>query len=190
MNEDRKNSILSIRALNLSRSRNARQQRELPKNYKHTSEYVHLTLQERRSFLSSVAATIDSWKDAVLFAEAQDKTKAQLPNAFDVAFEQVVTRFNTFLGARGQSTGLLVQDNNQTVASHLTANMRRYHNEGTIWSSIDRIVETPLFVDSHLTSMVQVADLCAVAIRRFCEKDDRELYECTCEICREHGRYP
>ena len=94
MNEDRKNSILSIRALNLSRSRNARQQRELPKNYKHTSEYVHLTLQERRSFLSSVAVTIDSWKDAVLFAEAQDKTKAQLPNAFDVAFEQVVTRFN------------------------------------------------------------------------------------------------
>ena len=103
---------------------------------------------------------------------------------------------------------------NQTVASHLTANMRRYHNEGTIWSSIDRIVETPLFVDSHLTSMVQVADLCAVAIRRFCEKDDRELWErikgridksgdrlvgirhytgrtrCTCEICREHGRYP
>ncbi len=210
--EDRKKAILSIRTLNLARARKNRQQRELLKNYRHTNDYAHLTIEERRAFLDSIANTINSWQDAVLFAEAQDKTKAQPGNAFDVAFEQVVTRFNTFLGARGQSTGLLVQDNNQTVASHLTANMRRYHNEGTIWSTIDRIVETPLFVDSHLTSMVQVADLCAVAIRRFCEKGERALYDrirgridrsgdrlvgirhytgrvkCSCEICREHGR--
>jgi hypothetical protein len=210
--EDRKKAILSIRALNLARSRTHSQQRELLKNYKHTSEYAHLTIEERKAFLNSIADTINSWKDAVLFAEAQDKAKAQPVNAFDVAFEQVVTRFNTFLGARGQAMGMIVQDNNQTVSSLLTASMRRYHREGTIWSKIDRIIETPLFVDSHLTSMVQVADLCAVAVRRFCEKGDRELFDriksrfdrsgdrlvgirhytgrvkCSCEICKEHGR--
>jgi len=210
--EDRRKAALSIRTLNLARSRPNRQQRELLKNYKHTLDYVHLTLEQRRAFLHSIADSINSWKDAVLFAEAQDKPKAQATNAFDIAFEQVITRFNTFLGARGQSTGLVVQDNNQTVAMQLTASMRRYHREGTIWTKIDRIVETPLFVDSHLTSLVQVADLCAVAIRRFCEKEDRGLYDrikerfdrsgerlvgirhytgrvkCNCEICREHGR--
>jgi len=210
--DERRREVLAVRAMNLARSRTRERHLELSKNYAKTAEYIHLSREQRRAVVGELADLIASWADAFLFAEAQDKTKAPSDRAFDFAFEQVVTRFNTFLRERGQTLGIIVQDNNPTVASRLTANMRRYHTKGTMWSDIDRIIETPLFVDSHLTSLVQLADLCAYAVRRFCEKSERDLWDrivarfdvknghlvgirhftgrspCSCEICTAHGR--
>jgi hypothetical protein len=108
--------------------------------------------------------------------------------------------------------GLLVQDNNQTVSARLTAMMRNFHSVGTMWTDIDRIIETPLFVDSSLTSMVQMADVCAYATRRFFENYETDLFDriydrfdraagrvvgirhytgvvqCTCRVCVDHRR--
>jgi hypothetical protein len=91
--------------------------------------------------------------------------------------------------------------------------MRRFHKLGTAWVNIERIVETPLFVDSHLTSMVQLADLAAYAVRRFYEHGETDLFDrlyvkfdrvsdgtvvgirhytgkeaCQCRVCSDHGR--
>jgi len=55
--------------------------------------------------------------------------------------------------------------------------MRRFHSQGTLWASVERIIETPLFVDSSLTSMVQMADLCAYATRRFFENGEQDLLD-------------
>ena len=105
--------------------------------------------------------------------------------------------------------GLLVHDNNQTIAKKHTDLMKRFHEEGTPWTNLDNIVETPLFVDSRLTGMVQIADLCAYALRRFLENSETGLFSkifsradrlgskvvgvrhyssksCACEICRTH----
>jgi hypothetical protein len=97
------------------------------------------------------------------------------------AFEQIVSRFEQYLartegGAGPRSYGLLVHDNNQTVALKHTALMRNFHASGTLWTRVDRIIETPLFVDSKLTSMVQAADLCAYAFRRFVENGESDLF--------------
>ena len=168
-----------------------------------------------------MADEIASWNDCRLFGEAVDKRSygGQTPTVpvFDAAFTQVVARFAQFLTnrSRGFGTdlrGLLVQDNNVDVARRLIDLMRRFHAEGTPWAPVDRITEVPLFVDSELTSMVQVADLCAYATRRFVENDETELFDriysrfdrvvqavvglrhytgrnpCNCRICREHGR--
>ena len=66
-----------------------------------------------------------------------------------------------------------------------------------------------MFVDSQLTSMVQLADLCAYAIRRYLENSEEELFDlvfqradraggvslgvrhftsagCPCKICASH----
>ena len=77
---------------------------------------------------------------------------------------------------------------------------------------VSRLVETPLFVDSRLTSMVQLADLCAYAVRRNFENGETDLLDrfydrfdraagrlvgirhytgkqaCNCRICVDHGR--
>jgi hypothetical protein len=58
-----------------------------------------------------------------------------------------------------------------------TSLMRRFHKRGTLWTRIQRLIETPLFVDSSLTSLVQIADLCGYALRRYLENGERDLFE-------------
>ena len=101
------------------------------------------------------------------------------------AFEQVVSRFERYLrnlrprgagpGAQ-RNHGLLVHDNNETVARRHTRMMRSFHAAGTPWTSVDCIIETPMFVDSKLTRMVQIADLCAYALRRYLENGEAGLF--------------
>ena len=171
--------------------------KSLKKLYRLTKDYVHLTHQERMNLLRTLADEIGSWKDARLFAEAIDKRRLSARiSAFEQAFEQVVTRLHRFLSERedqrlrlrsGQSEralqkaainhALLIQDNNETDAKNLTALMRRFHEQGTLFAKIPRIIETPLFVDSDLTSLVQMADLCAYSTRRFFENDECDLFD-------------
>ncbi len=184
----RKNSLIKAAALKTDT-----QLKALKKLYKKSAQYVHLTHAQRTQLLRELADEIGSWHDARLFAEAVNK--AAMPpgaNIFEKAFEQLVTRFHTFLTKRedqrvnrGGTTsaqsldncGLLIEDNNETVAKNITALMRRFHAQGTLWATVERIIETPLFVDSSLTSMVQMADLCAYATRRFFENAEEDLFD-------------
>ena len=209
----RRKAVLGVRALNLSRSRTKEQDKSLRKTYRKTQDYVHLTRDERIELVQTLADIIGAWDDSRLFIEAQDKVHISQGARFDWAFEQVVARFDTFLKASGDSNGLIVQDNNQTVETKLTEAMRRFHQDGTAWTKIGRVIETPLFVDSALTSMVQMADICAYATRRYFERGETDLfdrvapridrrggdlvgirhytgkYRCRCQICLKHGRY-
>lgn len=150
--EARKRLVLAVRTQNLARHRDIRAQRDLIKQYRLTEPYMHLTRAERRTCIEELADLIGSWSDALIFAEAQQKLS--LPNGcgdFEEAFEQVVTRFNTCLKNLGSIHGLLIQDNNETMAKKLTRQMRKFHSEGTTWTKdIEFVVETPLFVDSAL----------------------------------------
>lgn len=72
---------------------------------------------------------------------------------------------------------MLIHDNNQTVAGRLTELMKTFLRTGTLWTEVDRVIETPMFVDSQLTNMVQIADLCAYALRRYLENGEEELFD-------------
>jgi hypothetical protein len=152
------------------------------KNYKKTQSYIHLSHAERSACLAELVALISSWKDCVLFAECTDKRsfngKAPRIPPFNEAFTQVVTRFHRYLvRCVPQPQGMLIQDQNDTVAKRLTTLMRDFHDNGTKWlQAIPQIVETPLFVNSEYTSMVQMADLCAFAVRRYCEFGETALF--------------
>lgn len=203
--------------LKLQKSQDRKSYRQQKKNFAHTKSYIHLTRDERRQLVWDVADCVSKWGFSRLFAECIDKIyydPARTPRTVDEqAFEQVVSRFEQYLGktqSAGQKNyGLLVHDNNQTVAKRHTALMRRFHQQGTLWTSIERIIETPLFVDSSLTSLVQVADLCAYALRRYLENQEADLFKkifqradrysgvivgarhwspvsCDCEICKNH----
>lgn len=209
----RRKAVEAVRTLNLTKPRKNSQQKALLKNYKKTAPYIHLTRDERLALLDELASLVEGWPDARLFADAHDKNRLAGIDHFEFAFEQVVTRFNTYLLLTGSEIGLLVQDNNETIAKRLTATMRDFHRKGTAWGNVGRVIETPMFVDSELTSMVQLADLCAYAIRRFIENGERRLfdrvkqridrkdgnwvgirhytgrYKCRCEICLAHGRH-
>ena len=197
----------------------AKTYRQTKKNYKKTEAYVHLTYAERQQCISDVAGCVSGWGFARVFAECIDKiyfdpSRATAP-VDEQAFEQVVSRFERFLqlvGTSGgrQNFGLLIHDNNETVARKHTELMKRFHEAGTLWTRLDNIIETPLFVDSELTRMVQIADLCAYAMRRYLENQETELFnriferadrrdglavgvrhftssKCTCLICGTHS---
>ncbi len=152
------------------------------KDYEKSAAYTHLTMTERIELLKQLGDAVASWPDCRLFAECIDKrafngVEPRTPPV-EEAFTQVVSRFHRFLEAQDPPEhGLIVQDHNETNAARLTQLMRKFHADGTRWTEqIRLIVETPLFVDSQLTSIVQLADLCAYAIRRFCENGETDLF--------------
>ena len=172
--------------LRLQRVRNPKLYRQTRKNYRKTESYIHLSYDERRKLISDLAVCVSAWGCASLFAECVDKVHfdpARATRAIDEqAFEQVVSRFEQYLQATDASGGtgsfgLLIHDNNATVAVKHTEMMKRFHESGTLWTEVASIIETPLFVDSELTGMVQIADLCGYALRRYLENDEEELFD-------------
>ena len=170
------------------------------------------------SVLREILDSLSSMSFVRIFAECIDKTSCrekQPLELFEQAFLQVVTRFEAFLEAISKphrTYGLLIQDNNPTVAARLTKLMKHFHDFGTRYRNIEHIVETPVFVDSQLTGMVQIADVCAFAFRRFFDKGETDLFDriysridrkgntlvgarhyvqgqqCTCRVCSDHSK--
>jgi Protein of unknown function (DUF3800) len=207
--------------LALQKTQNSKAYRQAKKNYKHSDAYTHLTFDERLMALRAVADAVASWGNVRLFAECIDKTHFDIARSkrsvVEQALEQVVSRFQQYLKIavtngqpQSQPFGLLVHDNNESVAKKHTELMRHFHEKGTDWTNIDNIIETPLFVDSSLTRMVQIADLCSYALRRYVENGETDLFQriftradrskkgktvgvrhftdkgCKCEICNSH----
>lgn len=150
-----------------------------------------LTYAERAAVVREVADRIGGWGFARLFAECIDKVHfdpiRSARTVAEQAFEQVISRFQRYLTNTEQvgghrNHGLLVHDNNKSVARKHTDLMRHFHEQGTLWTAVDRIIETPLFVDSRLTRMVQIVDLCSVALRKFCENGESNAHKHQC-VC-------
>ena len=208
--------------LHLQKEQQNKTYRQIKKNFAHTRPYIHLTVDERRQLVRDVADRVSNWGYGRLFAECIDKIHFDPSRAGqsvdEQAFEQIVSRFEQYLvntdeGGPQRNFGLLVHDNNETIARKHTNLMRRFQREGTLWTRIERIIETPLFVDSTLTSMVQIADLCSYALRRYLENGETDLFGriftradligntvvgvrhftgagCGCEICLSHRAPP
>jgi len=178
--------------LRLQASPNRKTFKQQSKTFRHTQPYIHLTYEERHKFIRELATIVSGWGFARLFAECIDKIHfdpSRAPKTPDEqAFEQLVSRFERYLDNISPATdqqpsdklqycyGLLIHDNNETVAKKHTALMKSFHGNGTLWTSINHIIETPLFVSSELTSMIQIADLCSYALRRYLENKEEELF--------------
>jgi hypothetical protein len=217
VNRERATYLLSLQ----SSPQKVKTLRQTKKTYRNTDPYTHLTRSERLHAVRDVADCIGQWGFARLFAECIDKlnfdTSREQRSVGEQAFEQVVTRFERYLenvdpGIPGRrQLSLLVHDNNQTVARKHTDLMKHFHLRGTLYGRLNHIVETPLFVDSGLTRMVQIVDLCSYALRRYLENGETDLFHrilpradragstvvgirhytvpgCQCEICQAHRR--
>lgn len=218
---NRRREVEQIRRAELIRlqqsPQTSRHYHKTKKTYKQTSDYIHLTFDERKKFVIEIAKLIRSWSFCRLFAECIDKihfdpTRTKL-SIDEQAFEQLVSRFEQYLKIYSKTIGekqfgLLIHDNNDTVCKRHTRLMKQFHKTGTLWTTVKNIIETPLFVDSKLTSMIQLADVCAYALRRYLEKSEDYLFtevfkradtkkgavvgirhftgNCSCEICRSH----
>ncbi len=205
--------------LRLQGSKNQKLYYKTKKNYRKTQSYIHLSYKERKQLILDIAKLIGSWGGfSRLFAECIDKIHFNptiATSTIDVqAFEQLVSRFEQYLKIFTKNTnvkqyGLLIHDNNETICKKHTELMKSFHRKGTLWTDIQNIIETPLFVDSQLTSMVQIADVCSYSLRRYLDNDEDYLFNeifkiadkkdgkvvgvrhftsssCPCKICASH----
>lgn len=214
--------LRSMEILRLQKNNDSKQLKQVKKNYRFSDDYIHLSYEERLSVIRAIANQISSWRFARLFAECIDKIHFDpIRNKRTVAeqsFEQVVSRFEQYLlitqrECEYANYGILIHDNNETVAKKHTELMKSFHEKGTLWTTVNHIIETPLFVDSQLTSMIQLADICAYSLRRYLENNETELFnliftradrrdnrvvgirhftngDCRCVICQNHRNPP
>ena len=212
----RHREVSVIRSARLSQLKrvSAKNHREAKRNFEKTAAYIHLSHAERRQAVHDVARLFGSWGQTRIFAECIDKSSfvsnPKGNNIQESAFEQIVSHFERYLQDSNTGYGILIHDNNPTVARRHTDLMRRFLDSGTVWTNIERVIETPMFVDSQLTSMVQLADLVAYALRRYLENGEEELFDlvfqradrigsatvgirhfttlnCPCKICASHS---
>src|SRR5690606_33894142 len=145
--QERASEVRKLRTaelLRLQKAKNPKLYKQTQKNYKQTEAYIHLTQIERNHLIKELAELVGSWGFARIFAECVDKihfdpskTKYSID---EQAFDQLVSRFEHYLRNKyenGQGSdkiyGMLIHDNNETVAKKHTALMKSFHRKGTNW---------------------------------------------------------
>lgn len=93
------------------------------------------------------------------------------------AFEDLVSRFDQYLKRRhheGQpAKGLIIADpRHESFCQALKKALQQFHSEGTQWAKLHNVIETVLFLESHESPGVQLADLTSYALWRAAEADD------------------
>jgi len=142
------------------------------------------------------------------------------------SFTQLVSRFDAFLTRtnrdevpRGRmENGLIVMDNDPSERN-VRELMETYRGSGHPWGRVNHVIETPFFVSSSIATGIQLADICAYAVRRYLlvaerKKSPEEVnfnrvfhkfdragpklhgvrhycakQSCDCKICKERGHY-
>src|SRR4051794_3313554 len=149
------------------------------KEFRRTEPYIHLTRAEREQLYRKALHIVGDHRRGVnLFGEAIDKR--HLPAGVDAAeeaFGRLIKKFEDYLQEHDENPwGLLAVDNDQTQSARYTEMVRRFQQQDGFRGGIDRIIESPFFLDSRANSGVQVADLCAYALRRYLENDEKDLF--------------
>jgi hypothetical protein len=122
----------------------------------------------------------DCYETARAFACAIHKPTITAPDLLEVAFEDLCSRFDLFL-QRLRSTGdrqrgliILDESSHETSLQQMARNFRVL---GTKWGGIHNLADTPLFVDSKASRVVQLADHVAYAVFRRYNASDTQYFD-------------
>lgn len=150
------------------------------KDFRKTEAYVHLTREEREAlYLGALRVVAEHRRGITLFGEAIDKR--HLPSAVDAAeeaFTRLIDRFEIFLQHHEENPwGVVVIDRDSATENRFARMLARLQQQDHSRGGVDRVIESPFFLDSRANAGVQVADLCAFSVRRYLENGEREQFE-------------
>jgi Protein of unknown function (DUF3800) len=140
-----------------------------------------LAINDARGVLKSVLNVVrSSYNTTCLFACAVHKTSFPNEDPVALAFENLCQRFEMFLARKrqqgDQQRGLLVLDNT-THETSLRGLSREFRKVGTRWGSVRNIADTPFFVDSKASRLVQIADHVAYSVFRRYNSGDAQYFD-------------
>jgi len=113
-----------------------------------------------------------------LFGVVVEKAAVAGEDPVEYAFEQIVTRFDTFLKRqyhkRNPQRGLIILDKS-TTETRIQALARDFRKNGSRWGSVTNLADVPMFVDSSATRAIQYADLVSYALWQAFERCDPQF---------------
>jgi hypothetical protein len=138
-------------------------------------------LPNRIAAMKDALSAINAHPSNRVFGAAIKKVRAAtIPrDPVELAFEQLSSRFDQYLMRlhRKQDTqrGVIIFDksNQESSIQKLASDYRRV---GHTWGKLRNLAEVPLFLDSQISRLVQLADLIAYALFRNFERNDPQFY--------------
>lgn len=179
--ENRRADVLALREKKLA-TKSSKDRANARKRYRATDAVIHLSRAERSKLYEDALDLVGSHHEIRLFAEVVNKEHllrvTGKHTAVGSAFEQVLSRFDALLqvlartGPSPANNGIAVVDNDphSDLMRDLTLMFRA---SGHRWGALQHVIETPFFVDSKVVSGIQLADICAYALRRYVAKPGR-----------------
>ena len=131
------------------------------------SPYDQLTAAERRRMLEESYDVLSRSTHPVLFATVVEKDRVAPRDPYEVAFEDVVSRFDLMLSRRhhqGDTQRGLVVVAESNYRERLETLGDRILREGTQWSRTNNLADIPLFTRASRTRLLQAADLVVNAV--------------------------
>ncbi|NMM44557.1 DUF3800 domain-containing protein [Rhodospirillaceae bacterium KN72] len=136
----------------------------------------------RRQFIHDALYSVNLLRgDWALFGVAVNKQDVSPKDPIEVAFEQICSRFDLYLGRmyknyNNPQRGMIVFDKS-TRETRLQTLATEFRRSGHSWGKLHNLADVPLFVDSRATRSVQYADLVAYSIRRYFEAHDTSFLD-------------
>lgn len=121
-----------------------------------------------------------SYGSARAFACAVHKASYIGFDPVELAFEDLCSRFDLFLhrlakqGDRQRGIIILDESTQETTLQRMS---REFRTLGTRWGNIHSLAETPLFVDSRASRLIQLADHVAYAVFRRYNTSDANYFD-------------
>ena len=136
---------------------------------------------QARGIIKSILKTIvDAYDSARVFACAVHKQSYVGQDPMELAFEDLCKRFDLFLDrlqrAGDRQRGIIIIDDS-AYENTLQKLAKDFRVGGTRWGDLHHIVETPLFVDSRASRLIQVADHIAYAVFRRYNSGDTQYFD-------------
>ncbi len=113
------------------------------------------------------------------FGIVVEKAAVSPADPVEHAYEQICTRFDMFLSRmftrrREKQRGLVIVDRSR-YEDTLQGLAHSFREDGTRWGNLRNLSEVPLFVDSRMSRLVQLADLVSYALWRRHERGDMQF---------------
>ena len=182
---DRRARVMQVCEERLAAATNNDERMRLRNKYRSMEPFIHLTRRERSHLLADALDLVGSHERIRLFAEAVSKTHPTIV-AGDVdpvcqAFAQVVSRFDTYLQQRhrwrlesssraAMENGLLILDRDYSTESTVQAQFDGFRHHGHPWGQMRHVIDIPFFAASEQLAGLQLADVCAYALRRYLDQ--------------------
>ncbi len=140
-----------------------------------------MTREEAQGVIKAVLGILkNSYDTARAFACAIHKASFGNRDPVELAFEDLCSRFDMYLnrlrGDGDRQRGILILDES-TQETTLQKMARDFRTLGTRWGVIRNLAETPLFVDSRASRLVQMADSIAYAVFRRYNAGDAKYFD-------------